>query len=88
MAEREARPRGEQYRVPGQPVQCAQQVLDVVKVERPVDPRTLALAVAQAIEGRDRVSMEELRAAVELVADRIPGPLAPREGRRRGWWWP
>src|SRR5215217_2216839 len=42
-------PYGPQYHVPVSALSSAQQVLDVVKVERPTDPRTLALAVAQAV---------------------------------------
>lgn len=61
-------PYGPEYRVPATAVQTAAQVVDVVRVERANDPRTLALAIVQALEQRDaalRQELERLRAEVE-----------------------
>ena len=67
-AHKQLGPYGEQYRVPIEAVQTAQQVLDVVKVERPTDPRVLALAVAQALEEREAALREELAALRQQIA--------------------
>lgn len=67
-ARKEKGPYGEQYLIPAEAIQSAQQVLDVVKVERPTDPRVLALAVAQAIEEREAALRQELAALRAQVA--------------------
>lgn len=67
-AQKEKGPYGDQYWVPVEAIQAAQHVLDVVKVERPTDPRTLALAVAQALEEREAALREELKALRHQIA--------------------
>src|SRR4051812_23454258 len=47
-------PYGPQYRIPVSSLNTATHVLEVVKVERPTDPQTLALAVAQALTEHQR----------------------------------
>src|SRR5438067_5462948 len=56
-----------QYCVSTQDVQTANQVLDVVKVERPTDPRTLALAVAKAVQEAQAPVQEELARLRDIV---------------------
>lgn len=57
-------PYGQEYRIPKEAVNTAQQVVDVVKVERPADPGQLAMAVSSALsrvlEERDRRFEKEL----------------------------
>ena len=72
-------PYGQQYRIPADALQTAQQALAVVTVERGSDPQALALAIAQALEPRDaalRAEVETLRgelgAVRTLIEERLP----------------
>ena len=67
--EEERGPFGRQYFIPADAIRNAQQVLDVVKVERPTDPNTLALAVASALERRDAALQSELAALRQQVGE-------------------
>ncbi|HXG35564.1 MAG TPA: helix-turn-helix domain-containing protein [Dehalococcoidia bacterium] len=78
-ARKEKGPYGEQYLVPAEAIQSAQQVIDVVKVERPTDPRVLALAVAQAIEEREGALRQELAALRAQVAALATNPAWAQE---------
>lgn len=71
-ATREEGPYGPQYRVSTHAVQTAQQIIDVVKVERPTDPQTLALAVSRAIEERQMALITE----VVRIRDGLLGEMA------------
>lgn len=77
-------PYGPEWRIPVEAVSTAQQVVDVVRVERPTDPATLALAVAQALEQRDRRLIDEFsRQLDELRAQLNEQAAAQEEARRR-----
>ena len=58
-------PYGLEYRIPIQAVQTAQRVMDVVPVERGMDPRTLGMVIAQAV--REGVAQETQALTAELV---------------------
>jgi excisionase family DNA binding protein len=77
-AYKEHGPYGEQYRVPLEAIGTAQQVLDVVKVERPTDPRVLALAVAQALEEREIALRTVLHDEIATLRQQIT-ELNPRQ---------
>jgi MerR family transcriptional regulator, copper efflux regulator len=95
-------PYGPQYWVSTQAVQAAQQVLEVVAVERAPDAESLALAVAQAIEQRDaalRADLERrenaLRAELAAIQDKLDTLLArvdsvptpcPPSPAQPAWW--
>ena len=53
-------PYGPEYRIPTSAITTANQVIDVVKVERPTDPQTLALAVARAMDEHQRSLLSTL----------------------------
>ncbi len=55
-----AGPYGMTWRIPASAVQTAQQVVDVLPVERPVDPRTLGLIIAQAVTESNHALTQEL----------------------------
>ena len=76
-------PYGPQYHVPVSALSSAQQVLDVVKVERPTDPRTLALAVAQAVHHehetlRAQLCQDLAEFKAEVLAALSTQPLTPQ----------
>jgi MerR family copper efflux transcriptional regulator len=50
LAELVPGPYGQQYRIPASAIQTAQEVVDVIQVDRPNDPRVLGMVVAQAVE--------------------------------------
>lgn len=91
-------PYGRQYQVPVSALSSAQHVLDVVKVERPTDPRTLALAVAQAVHhehealrGQLQEDLAQLKAEVLAALAERPAALTPPEPAspvtvRKRWW--
>lgn len=97
-------PYGPQYQVPVAALSTAQQVLDVVKVERPTDPMTLALAVAQAVHREHELLRAQLQEELgqfkaELLAalsaqtltptEPTPPPaLIPPMEQPRRRWWP
>ncbi len=58
-------PYGPEYRIPIQAVQTAQHVMDVVPVERGMDPRTLGMVIAQAV--REGVAQETQVLTAELA---------------------
>jgi MerR family transcriptional regulator, copper efflux regulator len=75
-------PYGQQYRISADALQTAQQALAVVTVDRGADPRTLALAVAKALEHRDvalRADLDALRQEIGalsvLLEERLPMPV-------------
>lgn len=67
-AEKMAGPYGLQYQIPAHAISTAQEIMDVVKVERPTDPRTLGLVVAEAIKRENQALRDEL-AALRLELD-------------------
>ena len=97
-------PYGPQYQVPVSALGSAQQVLDVVKLERPTDPRTLALAVAEAVHREHETLRAQLQAdlaqlrseLLSTLTERLPTPPVPEAPpvppppppRRKRWWWP
>jgi excisionase family DNA binding protein len=81
-AELVAGPYGQQYRIPADALQTAQQALAVVTVDRGADPRSLALAVAQALESRDdalrpdlHAMRQEINSIRALLEERLPMPV-------------
>lgn len=58
-------PYGPEYRIPIQAVQTAQHVMDVVPVERGMDPRTLGMVIAQAV--REGIAQETQVLTAELA---------------------
>lgn len=62
-------PYGLQYRIPAHAISTAQEIMDVVKVERPTDPRTLGLVVAEAIRRENEALRDELVALRQQVAE-------------------
>lgn len=63
-------PYGDQYIIPAEAIDTAQQIVDVVRVDRPTDPMTLALAITQALDERDKGLQDEiaqLRQQVETL---------------------
>ncbi|MGO0123595.1 helix-turn-helix domain-containing protein [Desulfothermobacter acidiphilus] len=66
-------PYGQEYRIPKEVVNTAQQVVEVVKVERPADPGQLAMAVSSALsrvlEERNRRFAEELTEIRQQLAE-------------------
>ncbi len=88
-------PYGPEYRIPIQAVQTAQHVMDVVPVERGMDPRTLSLVIAQAVrEGvaqETQVLIEELaqlRQQVDTLTAALqdPGQEQARQSDARDQW--
>ncbi|ACX53251.1 DNA binding domain protein, excisionase family (plasmid) [Ammonifex degensii KC4] len=81
-------PFGQEYRIPREAVNTAQQVVDVVKVERPTDPGQLAMAVSsalsRALEERDRRFAEELAEIRQQLAEllEVQRRAAEREEER------
>jgi excisionase family DNA binding protein len=73
-------PYGPRYLVSTHAVQTAQQVVDVVKVERPNDPQALALAVSRAIRESQAELMNEiiaLRQEVQELRGLLDAPQSP-----------
>jgi excisionase family DNA binding protein len=75
-------PYGQQYRIPVEALQSAQQALAVVTVERGADSHALALAVAHALEPRDvalRGEIDQLHHEIgalrTLLEERLPMPV-------------
>jgi MerR family copper efflux transcriptional regulator len=63
-------PYGDQYIIPAEAIDTAQQIVDVVRVDRPTDPMTLALVITQALDERDKGLQDEiaqLRQQVETL---------------------
>ena len=80
-------PYGQQYIIPAEAINTAQQIIDVVKVERTTDPRTLALAIVQALETRDRDLQDEvvqLRQQVTELTETLES-YQQREEERDRW---
>lgn len=92
-------PYGPEYRIPAEAINTAQQIIDVVKVER-TDPRTLALAIVQALDERDqglqeeiaqlRRQVEELTEALEdrdqQLVEQLRGVLDEKQKSKSSWW--
>lgn len=67
-------PYGDQYIIPAEAIDTAQQIVDVVRVDRPTDPMTLALAITQAMDERDKGLQDEiaqLRRQVETLTEAL-----------------
>lgn len=60
-------PYGPTWRIPLSALQTAQQVIDVVPVNRPVDAQTLGLIVAQAVAQET----QPLRATIQSLQDQV-----------------
>lgn len=67
-AAQEAGPYGMAWRIPETAIQTAQQVVEVLTVERPVDPRVLGQVVAQAVAQETRALDETVAALTRQVA--------------------
>jgi excisionase family DNA binding protein len=85
-------PYGPTYRVPAEAIQTAQQIVDVVRVERPTDPQTLALAIVQGLstalekrEAAEQKALEDLQKALEAQQQQTAAALErlAREQERR-----
>jgi len=86
-AAKEDGPYGPEYRIPAEAINTAQQIIDVVKVERTTDPRTLALAIVQALETRDQDLQDEvaqLRQQVTELTETLES-YRDREAERDRW---
>lgn len=68
-AELEEGPYGPEYRIPAESINTAQQIVDVVRVERSIDPMNLAMAIVQALDERDRGLQEEIAQLRQQVAE-------------------
>ena len=69
-------PYGDQYIIPAVAIDTAQEIVDVVKVNRPTDATTLALVITQALDERDRQLVMELKQTLD----------EEREVTRKPWW--
>lgn len=92
QAEKVPGPYGPEWRIPAAAVNTAQQVIDVVKVERPNDPEALALALAQALQERDKKLFEaifdEFNQRFDALQEQLREQAAASEARdeaRREW---
>lgn len=86
-AKLEEGPYGPEYRIPSEAINTAQQIIDVVKVERSTDPMTLALVISQVLDARDRGLQEEivqLRHQVEALTRALES-YQQREEERDRW---
>jgi len=84
-------PYGPEYRIPAEAINTAQEIIDVVRVERPTDPWTLAMVIVQALEERDRGLQEEivqLRQEVTELTQALESYRKVVEAPRRRWKWP
>lgn len=94
-------PYGDQYIIPAVAIDTAQEIVDVVKVNRPTDATTLALVITQALDERDKGLQDEimqLRQQVEtltralderdrqLVMELKQTLDEEREVTRKPWW--
>ncbi len=91
-AELQPGPYGEEYRIPAEVITTAQEVTEVVKIEKPASSQDLALAIAKTIEQRDKGLREELTrisGQVERLADLLEeqGKQMAREKEQRRPWW-
>lgn len=66
-AQQEKGPYGVAWRIPHTAIQTAQQVIDVVPVDRAIDPRTLGMVIAQAVAQETR----PLVATIEILQEKI-----------------
>jgi len=90
-AKLEEGPYGPEYRIPAEAITTAQEVIDVVKVERPTDPMTLAMVIVQALEERDRRLQEEiagLRQEVTELTQALESYRKAIEAPKKRWHWP
>lgn len=90
-AKLEEGPYGPEYRIPAEAITTAQEVIDVVKVERPTDPMTLAMVIVQALEERDRCLQEEiteLRREVTELTQALERYRKAVEAPKKRWRWP
>ena len=90
-ADLEEGPYGPEYRIPAEAITTAQEVIDVVKVERPTDPMTLAMVIVQALEERDRRLQEEiagLRQEVTELTQALESYRKAIEAPKKRWHWP
>lgn len=73
-ASQESGPYGTAWRIPEEAIQTAQQVVDVVPVDRALDPRTLGMVIAQAVAHETQAlteSIQGLQAQVEHLTQTI-----------------
>ena len=67
-------PYGDQYMIPANAIDTAQEIVDVVKVDRQADAHTLALVITQAMDERDKglqQEISELRRQVETLTEAL-----------------
>jgi excisionase family DNA binding protein len=60
-------PYGEQYMIPADAVEAASQTIAVATVEKQPDPRTIAMAIGQALDQRDA----EIKSEIQALRDEI-----------------
>lgn len=85
-AEKVLGPYGLQYQIPAHAISTAQKIMEVVRVERPTDPRTLGLVVAEAIKRENQALRDEvaaLRTELEKTRREIAAALQSDEDRDR-----
>jgi|CZCA01.1.fsa_nt_gi excisionase family DNA binding protein len=90
-ADLEEGPYGPEYRIPAEAITTAQEIVDVVRVERPTDPQTLAMIVVRALEERDRCLQEEiteLRREVTELTQALENYRKAVEAPKKRWRWP
>lgn len=93
-------PYGQQYMIPADAIDTAQEIIDVVKVERPTDPMTLALTISKTLDERDKGLQEEmaqLRQQVEeltktlqerdrQLVEQLREALEEQRTAKKPWW--
>ena len=93
-------PYGQQYMIPADAIDTAQEIIDVVKVNRPTDATTLALVITQAMDERDKGLQDEitqLRQQVEeltktlqerdrQLVEQLREALDEQRTAKRPWW--
>jgi excisionase family DNA binding protein len=89
-------PYGDQYMIPADAIDTAQEIIDVVKVNRPTDATTLALVITQAMDERDkglqdeitqlRQQVEELTKTLQERDRQLVEQLREALEAKRPWW--
>ena len=89
-------PYGDQYIIPAVAIDTAQEIVDVVKVNRPTDATTLALVITQAMDERDkglqdeitqlRQQVEELTKTLQERDRQLVEQLREALEAKRPWW--
>ena len=88
-ASQESGPYGVAWRIPETAIHTAQQVVEVVPVDRALDPRTLGMVIAQAVSQETqglvetvnalKTQVEQLSQTIELLEERRTQAAAARD---------